>query len=194
MGAANEAKIDTLVDKARSIIDSEGVTRASLDKVLNTLKELADIPDQWTEAQYDAPEQVDQHSRYLIRSSDDKSFTLYLNVMRPGKLIPPHNHTTWACIASVEGTEHNTLYNRVDGGTGAGPAELEVSDEIEVRPGHGIALLPDDIHSVQIKGERPIRHLHFYGMALETLTERLAFDREAKTAAILKMTVATQPG
>lgn len=193
MSAENEAKIDTLVNQARSIVDSEGLTRASLAKVLDTLKELADISDHWTEEHFAAPEQVDQHSRYLIRSSDDKSFTLYLNVMRPGKIIPPHNHTTWACIASVEGTEHNTLYNRVDGGTGAGHAELEKDQVVEVRPGHGIALLPEDIHSVEIKGEKPIRHLHFYGMALETLTERLAFDMEAKTASVLKMTVATQP-
>ena len=193
MSTDNKAKIDTLINKAQSIVETEGVTRASLGKVLATLKELANIPDEWTADKYASPEPDEQQARYRISPRDDETFALYLNIMRPGKVIPPHNHTTWACIAAVEGSEYNTVYNRTDGSTSAGHATLEVDHEIEVRPGHGIALLAADIHSVKILGEKPIRHLHFYGKALETLTERLAYDMEAQTAAVMKMAVATKP-
>jgi hypothetical protein len=92
----------------------------------------------------------------------------------------------------VEGTEHNTLYERIDGGTGPGAAQLRVLRAVDVEPGSGVALLPDDIHSVEIRGERPIRHLHFYGKALEALTDRLVFDLERGEAKVMTMTVKTK--
>ncbi|MGX9177073.1 hypothetical protein [Mesorhizobium sp. BHbdii] len=192
MRSDNDAMIDAMVERARAIVTSEGATRASLSKVLDALKKLAALPDQWNAANYADPEPNERQARYLVRSDDDQGFTLYLNVMRPGNKVPPHNHTTWACIAAVEGSEHNTLYDRIDGGTGPGPAKLTVTGEVEVRPGEGIALLANEIHSVEIRSETPIRHLHFYGKALEALTERLVFDLEAETAQPMKMAVATK--
>jgi predicted metal-dependent enzyme (double-stranded beta helix superfamily) len=184
--------VDDLLDEARRIVADEGATRESLAKVLQIVERAAAIPGKWTADRYPDPADDERQARYLIRTDDDDSFTLYLNVMRPGNRIPPHNHTTWACIAAVDGAEHNTVYRRTDGKTGAGPASLEALKDIEVRPGAGIALLADDIHSVEIRGEKPIRHLHFYGKALETLSERLMFDVEAGEARPMKMAVATK--
>jgi predicted metal-dependent enzyme (double-stranded beta helix superfamily) len=188
----SDQHIEALVDQAKAIIAASGITRESVGKIQQLVERAAEMPNRWTQERYPDPAPEERQARYLIRSDEDDGFTLYLNIMRPGKRIPPHNHTTWACIAAVEGVEHNTLYRRVDGGQGPGAARLEAVKEIDVKPGRGIALLPDDIHSVEIFGERPIRHLHFYGRALEVLSERLLFDTERNEARPMTMTVATK--
>ena len=183
---------DALAENARSALARSGVTRDALRGILPALESLAAERHLWTAERFPDPEESERQARYLIREDPDGSFALYLNVMRPGKRIPPHNHTTWACIAAVWGTEHNTIYKRVDGGTGVGPARLRMVEEIALKPGRGIALLPDDIHAVEIRGESMIRHLHFYGRALETLTDRLTFDLEAGTAKPMPIGVQTR--
>jgi predicted metal-dependent enzyme (double-stranded beta helix superfamily) len=177
---------------ARAIVEEHGVNRPALDRILAELKELAAERALWREGDFPPPDPDEQQARYLIGMDEDSTFALYLNVMRPGKRVLPHNHTTWACIAAVEGEECNRLYRRLDDGTVPGRATIELADEINVGPGSGVALMPDDIHSVTIEGDAPIRHLHMYGRALETLTERVLFDPGAGTCRIMDIGVKTR--
>lgn len=177
--------VDQLIHETRELLKIDTLDRYVLSQIQLDLQDLAAQTVLWDCADYPEPNEEDRQNRFLIHSDRDNDVTLYLNVMRPGKKIPAHNHTTWACVAAVVGVEVNTLYDRVDDGDIEGKADLSVREVVDLGPGRSVALMPDDIHSVEIKGEDCIRHLHFYGQPLETLKGRTVFDVDAGTCKTL---------
>jgi len=184
--------VEALIEETRATLDAGNLDRARLDGIKQQLHALSQKKELWGEVDYPAPGEDERQNRFLVDQESPEGISLYLNVMRPGKKIPPHNHTTWACIAAVEGAEHNTLYDRHDNGSVEGKADVRPRDVVALKPGTALAMMPDDIHSVEIRGDEVIRHLHLYGGPLETLTQRLTFDLEAGVCRIMDIGVKTK--
>ncbi len=192
LAADRDHLVQALIRDTREILDASALDRTVLDGIRARILEIAARKELWSEADYPSPEPGEQQNRYLIGQEGPDGISLYLNVLCAGKKIPPHNHTTWACIAAVDGVEHNTLYDRLDDGSAPGKAEIRAREVVAVTPGAAIAMLPDDVHSVEIRGDQIIRHLHFYGRPLETLDKRLTFDMDNGTCKIMQMAVKTK--
>ncbi|WP_413729999.1 cysteine dioxygenase [Sodalis sp. RH22] len=172
-----EAVNETLRD-IRGILGGQALSRSLLEYVTRRLERLAQNEGLFSARDFPAPAAGGESSaRYRLNADDgDNDIALYLNVLLPDKNSVPHNHTTWAAIAAVEGQELNRIYERRDDRSRPDRAELHLLREIVVEPGTPIAFLPDDIHSIHVTGNHTTRHLHLYGRPLETLVRRVAFD------------------
>lgn len=174
-----EAVAET-VARIRAIEQEQGVNRASLESMRTELAALARRKELFPRSDFPV---ADLRDDVFIRLSEDEDnrFALYLNSGLPGKASSPHNHTTWAVIAGVEGEEHNRIYRRIDDGSEPGRARVEVEREVTIGAGESLAFMPEDIHSIHVLTDSPILHLHMYGKGLEQLTERVYFDMEKGT-------------
>ncbi len=173
---ARRAAVADTIDRVRAIEAEQGVTRAALVAIEAELLALAAQEHLFPPAMFPPPPEGERGAnRYLLQQDPDNRFALYLNALNPGNETRPHDHTTWAVVVAVEGQELNKVYRRAGGG-------LVVEHEIVVEPGRGITLLPDDIHSIHTTGSQSTRHLHMYGLALEVLADRKAYDPETGEA------------
>ncbi len=182
VSAARTASVAAAVDRIRAIEAAQGVTRPALEAIRTELLALAANEHLFPSAVFPPPPEGQKGSnRYLLQEDAGNRFALYLNALNPGNSTKPHDHTTWAVVVAVDGQELNKVYDRLDDGTDPAHCEMRVREEVMVEPGQGICLMPEDIHSIHTTGERPTRHLHMYGLALEKLDDRKAYDPETGT-------------
>ncbi len=172
---AREAAVAETVAKVRRIENEQGITRESLAEIRAELLRLAARRELFPPEDFPGPADGKDNRLYTLSMDPDKRFALYLNRGSAQKDTPPHNHTTWAVVVGIAGEERNKIYRPVDDEDG-GPALLEVAQEIIVRPGTGVCLLPDDVHSIHMRGDDPKLHLHMYGKAISEMRERMKFD------------------
>ena len=175
------AAVRQLVDQARAI-EKSGVTTANLEKIGGLLATWPAAPISFPQDEF--PLGPDG-GIYRLSEDPDHRFALYASAGGPGKKVPPHNHTTWAIIAGVHGEERNVVYDRLDNGAQADKVQLReaTAKEKTLRSGDVIAYLPDDFHHIETPaGSGNALHLHFYGLSLEHLPDRVSVDMASGTA------------
>ena len=164
-GADRRAEVAATVAEVREIERSEGVTRASLDRIKARLSRLAARKDLFTEKDFPPPAAGGKLKSCLYRVAEDADhrFALYVNASLGGHNTPAHNHTTWAVIVGVTGEELNRFYDRAGGG-------VREKGQYVVKQGTGVCFLPEDLHSIHIQA--PLINFHMYGLGLEQLARR----------------------
>jgi predicted metal-dependent enzyme (double-stranded beta helix superfamily) len=174
---ARAAPIETTIANIRAIERAQGVTRDCLAAIKAELLKLAAHTELFPLSDFPAPQAGSPRPSCLYRLSedDDHRFALYANSAHARYVNNPHNHSTWAVIVGVYGEEPNKFYRRTaDNGVEQTGGEI-------VRPGIGITFMPDDLHSLDIKGEAPMLNFHMYGLALEQLHRRQYYRAEDHT-------------
>ena len=62
------------------------------------------------DAHFPGPDEGVAETLYLLSEDEDLNNALYLYRPAPGMSTPPHDHSTWAVIAGIEGEEPNTVW------------------------------------------------------------------------------------
>lgn len=176
---ARASAIEETVERIREIEAGRGVTRESLEAIKAELLQLAARRELFKPADFPPPSQGGDRL-YTLSIDHDKRFALYLDCCDEETQSPPHNHTTWAVIVGVEGAELNRFYAESGTAAGDGRAPLAQTREFRVEPGNGVAMLPDDFHSIHVEGGRVNMNLHMYGLGLPELTERVMYDIDSR--------------
>ncbi|MDA8455812.1 rhodanese-like domain-containing protein [Acidovorax sp. GBBC 3334] len=163
-----------LATARRLVPDPESATPGQLRGLAQALEALGLqrelFPPEHFPVSADHPAQV-----YRLSEEPDGRYALYVSAGLPGKAQPPHDHTTWALIAGIRGNERNVLYRR---STTTDPLRDTLSAErtVDVVPGASVQLSPTDVHTIELVGDEPGLHLHFYGRGLERMPERVVFE------------------
>ena len=164
------AAIAAAMDDIRAIEAGQGVTRDGVEAIRDRLIELSSQRELFPLDDFPAPGDDDDARSFLYRlaQDDDDRFALYAQRSAGKVKTPAHNHTTWAVVVGFDGEELNRFYRRTDEGG------VEQTHEHVVAAGTGVAMLPDDLHSIHIDGTA--LNFHCYGLALERLDSRVYYD------------------
>ena len=119
-----DREVADLIDSTRMLFAAETLSRGTLSIILARLEKLAARNEFWAASEYADAAPGEEGPLYLISEQPDHSLALYLNILTPGMKYPPHNHTTWACVASVMGAERNYLFDRMDDRSVPGRADI----------------------------------------------------------------------
>ena len=116
-----------------------------------------------------------EYGRYMLHRAP--RFNVTAVVWGPGDGAKAHNHDTWGLVGVVENEIQETRFRRLDDGSKAGHARLEVKNILKNSAGMVSCLVPpdDDIHEMQNVSGRNTVEIHVYGKDLAEMP-RLRFD------------------
>jgi predicted metal-dependent enzyme (double-stranded beta helix superfamily) len=118
---------------------------------------------------------ANEYGRYMLHR--EGNFNVTAIVWGPGDNAKAHNHDTWGLVGVLENEIQETRFRRLDDGTKAGYAKLEVKDILTNSAGMVSCLVPpdDDIHEMNNVSDRNTVEIHVYGKDLAEMP-RLRFD------------------
>jgi predicted metal-dependent enzyme (double-stranded beta helix superfamily) len=180
--AQRDEKVRDTIGRIRAIEREQGVNPEALESIYGVLLDLAAQTELFPVSEFSPEKDANgMYPIYRMSEDEDHRFAMYMSTSIGSKDVPPHNHTTWAVIVGVQGTEENRFYERIDDGSVPGKGQLKQVGGETVRPGVGVCLMPDDIHSIHPRNTAPALHIHMYGLALDHLPNRVTYNMEAGT-------------
>ncbi|KTD20281.1 putative Cupin region protein [Legionella lansingensis] len=169
-----------LIKALQSLNVQSADDHTNIRNVANILKQWLTKTD-WLEEKHYHPDPQIGFSSWLIHEEKDHTLAINLVTWEPGREIIPHDHQTWGVVGSVNGTEKNYFWTRLDDGSKSGYADIRREKAAIIRQaGEVICFMPNDIHSVINESTDVAISLHVYGKNLN-YTGRSQFDPIKKT-------------
>jgi predicted metal-dependent enzyme (double-stranded beta helix superfamily) len=167
------AAVTAAMDDIRRIEADLGVTREGVEAIRDRIIELSQHRDLFPLEDFPSPTADEAGTSFLYRLAQDTDdrLALYAQSSNGAVETPVHNHTTWAVVVGFDGQELNKFFDRTEEG-------VTQTDQHMVEAGTGVAMLPDDLHSIHINGQG--LNFHCYGLALERLDAREYFSPNDK--------------
>ncbi len=166
------AAVRTAMSDIRVLEADMGVSRAGVEAIRDRLVALVSHRHLFSREIFPppAPGARQRSCLYRIAQGEGDRFALYVNSSDGTSSTPVHDHTTWAVVVGFEGREVNRFFTHGDPHPDGGPGGPVQCGEFTVERGTGVAMLPDDLHSIHLEGAA--MNFHLYGLALERLHGR----------------------
>jgi predicted metal-dependent enzyme (double-stranded beta helix superfamily) len=178
--------VDAFIGDVKAVLAEDGPSERGLERIAERMKAFV------REAGPQSNENItgNIHDRGLPGRNqagplyqDATGLTLVRARFGPETMTPIHSHGSWGVVGVYEGRDRYQVWRRVDPGTGAGEADVELVEERILEPGDAIVLPPppQDIHAQQgMDGEAAYEYVLFGANTM--ILPRLYFDPEAQTA------------
>ena len=119
--------------------------------------------------------------RHTLYADPELKFQVLAHIDRKARSSPPHDHgRSWAVYGQAIGWSEMGIYQRRDGGTGTGPAELVETERFRINPGDAGVFDIGGIHSVT-RSDGGCCYIRVTGEDLEVVP-RLKYDLAKKQA------------
>jgi predicted metal-dependent enzyme (double-stranded beta helix superfamily) len=174
--------IDAFIGQVQRILATTGPTDEGLEQIAERMR--AFVRDESVLAAHeDVTGNIHTGRQSTPLYQDDDGLTLVRARFGPEAMTPIHSHGSWGVIGVYRGRDRYQTWRRLDSGTGAGEAQVELVDERVLEPGDVVILPapPQDIHAQQgVDGEAAYEFVLFGANTM--ILPRLYFDPERGTA------------
>ncbi|HEX3721804.1 MAG TPA: hypothetical protein VHV31_03385 [Nitrolancea sp.] len=172
--------IETFVHEVKAILAEDGSSDSGLQRIAERMRVLARHPELAGE---EPSGNIHTGSQSKPLYQDDCGLTLVRAMFGPEQMTPIHSHGSWGIVGVYEGRDQYQVWRRLDDGTGAGEAKVELVEERILEPGDAVVLPPppQDIHAQRGHDGKPTFEYVLFG-ANTMVLPRLYFDPNQETA------------
>jgi predicted metal-dependent enzyme (double-stranded beta helix superfamily) len=168
--------VAAFIGDVKQILAEDGAGEAGLARIAERMRRFVrDYPSEPTDATPAGNVHTGRQSTPLY--TDASGLTLVRARFGPEAMTPIHNHGTWGVVGVYRGRDRYQVWRRLDEGSDAGPARIELVDERVLGPGDVVVLPPppQDIHAQQGEDGEAAHEFVLFGKNAMTLP-RLYFD------------------
>ena len=172
--------IATFIGEVKEILAEDGSSEAGLERIAGRMRELAQHPELAGE---EPSGNIHTGSQSKPLYQDETGLILVRAMFGPEQMTPIHSHGSWGVIGVYQGRDQYQVWQRLDDGTGAGEAKVELVEERILEPGEAVVLPPppQDIHAQRGHDGKPTYEYVLFG-ANTMVLPRLYFDPAQSTA------------